>query len=55
MTPVPVGKRLRAHFKLRSWDALEGGGAQMKIEMTVECEGASKPACVAESISRRFP
>lgn len=55
MTPVHVGKRLRAHFRLMAWDALEGGGAQMKIEMTVECEGESKPACVAESITRRFP
>jgi len=55
MTPVPVGKRLRAHFKLLSYDALEGGGAQLKIEMTVECEGSPKPACVAESITRRFP
>jgi acyl dehydratase len=55
MAPVHVGKRLRGHFKLLSWDALDGGGAQMKIEMTVECEGATKPACVAESITRRFP
>lgn len=55
MTPVPVGKRLRAHFKLMAYDALEGGGAQLKIEMTVECEGSAKPACVAESITRRFP
>ncbi|CAG9167878.1 putative enoyl-CoA hydratase 1 [Cupriavidus laharis] len=55
MSPVPVGKRLRAHFTLMSWDALEGGGAQLKIEMKVECEGISKPACVAESITRLFP
>lgn len=54
-SPVPVGSRLRAHFKLLSWDALDNDGAQMKIEMTVECEGSTKPACVAESITRRFP
>jgi len=55
MTPVPVGSRLRAHFTLMSFDALDGGGAQLKIEMKVECEGAGKPACVAESITRLFP
>ncbi|OAJ51633.1 dehydratase [Paraburkholderia ginsengiterrae] len=53
MTPVPVGKRVRAHFQLLAWDALEGG-AQMKIEMTVELENAAKPACVAESIIRQY-
>lgn len=55
IAPVPVGKRLRAHFKLMEWSELKGGGAQLKIEMTVECEGADKPACVAESITRLFP
>ena len=55
LKPVPVGSRLRAHFKLLSWEALEGDGAQMLIEMSVEQEGAAKPVCVAESITRRFP
>jgi acyl dehydratase len=55
MKPVPVGSRLRGHFKLLSWDALEGNGAQMLIEMSIEQEGAAKPVCVAESITRRFP
>jgi carbonic anhydrase/acetyltransferase-like protein (isoleucine patch superfamily) len=37
------------------WQApLEGGGAQLTIEATIELEGSSKPACVAESVSRRF-
>lgn len=53
--PVPVNSRLRAHFKLLGWDAIDNEGAQLLIEMTVEQEGASKPACVAESITRRFP
>jgi acyl dehydratase len=55
IAPVHVGKRLRGHFRLLAWDALEGGAVQMKIEMTVECEGAAKPACIAESITRHFP
>ena len=55
ISPVPVGRRLRAHFKLLEWNAVNRGGAQVKIEMTVECEGADKPACIAESITRLFP
>lgn len=36
--PVPVGSRLRASFKLLAYSAIEGG-AQIKVEMTVEREG----------------
>ncbi len=52
--PVPVDSRLRAHFKVQSWEPLEGNGAQVTYEMTVEIEGAAKPACVAETILRIF-
>lgn len=55
MAPVLVNSRLRAQFRLMEWTALKGGGAQLKTEMTVECEGAEKPACIAESITRLFP
>ena len=51
--PVPVGSRLRGHFKLLSFEPVEGG-AQMVVEVTVEREGSAKPVCVAESVSRRF-
>ena len=53
--PVPVGSLLRAHFKLVAFDPLDNGGAQLKLEMTVERQGGSKPVCVAESIIRWFP
>jgi acyl dehydratase len=52
-TPVRVGSRLRGHFKLQKYEPLEGG-AQLTVEVTMELEGADKPACVAESVSRRF-
>ncbi len=55
IAPVPVSRRLRGHFRLVGFDALDKGGAQVKFELTVECEGASKPACIAESIMRLFP
>jgi acyl dehydratase len=52
-SPVPVGSRLRAHFKLLAYDVLEGG-AQMTVQATIEIEGGSKPACVAETVTRRY-
>ena len=51
--PVRVGSRVRGHFKLLEYLALEGG-AQLTIEGTVELEGEAKPACVAQSVSRRY-
>ncbi|MFZ5550946.1 MAG: MaoC family dehydratase [Pseudomonadota bacterium] len=49
--PVPVGSRLRAQFRLLSFEPVEGG-AQLVVEVTVEREGTSKPVCVAESVTR---
>jgi acyl dehydratase len=51
--PVPSGSRLRGHFKLLSYDTIDGG-AQLTTEVTIECEGAAKPVCVAESVTRRY-
>ena len=51
--PVPVGSRLRGHFKLIAFEPLEGG-AQITMEVTMEREGSAKPVCVAESLSRRY-
>ncbi len=53
MHPVRVGSRLRGHFRLLAYDALDGG-AQLVTQVTVEVDGAAKPACVAESVSRRY-
>ncbi len=53
MAPVPVGSRLRGQIRLKSFDALDGG-AQLAMEVTIEREGSDKPACVAETVSRRF-
>lgn len=51
--PVPAGSRLRAHFKLLAFDAIEGG-AQLTVEASIERDGSPKPVCVAESLTRRF-
>jgi acyl dehydratase len=57
--PLPVGKRIRAHFKLLELQGVAAlppatQGAQLKFEVTIEAEGASKPVCVAEPIVRWY-
>ena len=53
MTPVRCGSRLRGHFKLLAYEPLDGG-AQLTVEAKIEIEGSAKPACVAETVSRRY-
>ncbi|MGA8393021.1 MAG: MaoC family dehydratase [Burkholderiaceae bacterium] len=54
IAPVPVGSKLRARMKLLSAEPIDNNGYQMTWEITVEREGASKPVCIAESLSRRY-
>ena len=51
--PVPVGSRLRANYKLLSFEPIEGG-VQVVTEVTVEREGHPKPVCVAETVGRHY-
>jgi acyl dehydratase len=51
--PVPVGSRLRAHYKLISVDPIEGG-VQVVSEVSIEREGQTKPVCVAEAVGRHY-
>jgi acyl dehydratase len=51
--PVKVDSRLRGRFTLQAFDAI-AGGAQLTMTVTIEIEGSDRPACVAESVSRRF-
>ncbi len=48
LAPVPSGSRVRARFKLLAADDKGGGRWLLKHEVTVEIEGAEKPALVAE-------
>jgi acyl dehydratase len=50
---VPVGSRVRARSKLLSVEA-RGGGMQLTSEVTIEIEGAARPACIAETIGIVF-
>ncbi|WP_114970005.1 MaoC family dehydratase [Rhodoferax ferrireducens] len=53
--PVPVGSRLRARITLLSSEPIDKGGVQMTWAVAIEREGATKPVCVAESLTRHYP
>src|SRR5262245_25191180 len=51
--PVRAGKRVRARFELLALDDIPGG-TQLTWKVTIEVEGSAKPACVAETVARRY-
>ncbi len=51
-SPVPVGSRLRLSSVLLEAAQLPDGSVQMVVEQTMEIEGQTKPAVVAETVSR---
>ena len=53
-TPLLVGKRIRLHVKMG--DVVDiPSGKQLTVQHTVEIEGESKPACVAETVVLLLP
>jgi acyl dehydratase len=54
MSPVHVGKRIRGRAKLVSVEEVQPKVIQQISEITVEIEGESKPAMVAESVTRSY-
>jgi acyl dehydratase len=53
--PVPAGSRLRGRYRLKSAESTKDGGLRLHGEVTVELEGSSRPACVAETIAVFYP
>ncbi|HEY6379128.1 MAG TPA: MaoC family dehydratase [Candidatus Dormibacteraeota bacterium] len=51
--PVLVGSRVRAGAQLTSLEDVPGG-VQLVTTVTIEVEGQTKPACVAESVARFY-
>lgn len=49
--PVPAGSRVRSHSTLQSMEAI-AGGMQLNWLITVEMDGQTKPALVAEWLVR---
>jgi acyl dehydratase len=54
ITPLKVGQKVRMNIKLASADPVEPNAVQAVFENTFEIEGESKPACIAEIISRYY-
>jgi len=54
ITPVPVGSRVRAHLVLSEVTDVPGDALQVATTVTVELEGAPKPAAVAETLARIY-
>ncbi len=48
MAPVKSGKRVRGRFTLTAVDTRPDGGFQSTVAVTVEIEGETKPALIAE-------
>jgi len=53
ITPVPVPSRVRARLRVVEANAFDGG-VQVKHEVTVEIDGAERPAMVAENLVRYY-
>ncbi|MGI9146426.1 MAG: MaoC family dehydratase [Chloroflexota bacterium] len=54
ISPVHVGKRIRGRTKLISIEEVQPDVIQQVSEITVEIEGETKPAMVAEAVSRTY-
>jgi acyl dehydratase len=50
-SPVPVGSRVRLLAAVRGVTETKGG-VEIVVALTVEVEGADRPACVAEAVYR---
>lgn len=53
LSPVRTGRRIRGAGELVSAEVVRGG-VQAVVRVTVEIEGADKPACVVDTISRFY-
>lgn len=54
LSPVPSGKRVRGRFRRLSQIEKRPGQFEQVYEVTVEIEGAEKPAMIAEWINQSF-
>jgi acyl dehydratase len=54
LTPVLVNSRIRGTGELTAAEAVGPDAIQATIRITVEIKGASKPACIVDTISRFY-
>ena len=53
--PLPVGSRVRLRARVDTVEPVPADGVQVVRAFTFEIEGSTKPACVAESLTRYYP
>jgi acyl dehydratase len=53
--PVRVGSRVRGAGEVVAAEEVKGGAVQVTVRVSVEIEGAERPACVVDTISRFMP
>ncbi|MFS2068333.1 MaoC family dehydratase [Pseudomonas sp. CT11-2] len=51
--PVPVGACIRGRGEIIKAEAVQGG-VQATVRVTVEIQGAERPACIVDTISRYY-
>ncbi|HRO32399.1 MAG TPA: MaoC family dehydratase [Brevundimonas sp.] len=54
LAPVPAGSRVRGRFKLLGAEDKGGGRWLIRHELTVQIDGAEKPALIAEWLSMQM-
>lgn len=54
ISPVPVGARIRAAAVLKEITEIPESVVQLVLTVTVELEGETRPACVAETVTRLY-
>jgi acyl dehydratase len=52
--PVKAGAKIRLHGAVESVEDVQGNGVEMLLTFTLEIDGGSKPACVAQAIYRHY-
>jgi len=52
--PVKVGSRVRGRGEVVAAEPVKGDGVQVTVRISVEIEGADKPGCVVDTISRLY-
>ncbi|MCW2530077.1 MAG: hypothetical protein JWM76_4937, partial [Pseudonocardiales bacterium] len=53
-SPVLVGSRVRGRLTMIELEDVSGGAVQAVSRVTIETEGGSKPACVADMVARYY-
>jgi acyl dehydratase len=54
VAPVPTGSRVRGHFRLKDFEVQPGKRWTATWDVSIEIEGADKPAIVAEWLNAGF-